>query len=99
MWPDLRKPTFHEHNSKTHFSPSNDSCTHYLTIQAGIGAKVAQAAFAVACLWGFIDIQKCSGSLQMAPSLFDKQTASYDSPHDWLMNLPMDLAALCDMWR
>ena len=33
-----------------------------------------------------------------APSPPDKQTAGFSSPHDWLMNLAMDLAALCDMW-
>ena len=27
-WLNLRKADFHAHNSKTHFSPSNDSCTH-----------------------------------------------------------------------
>ena len=39
----------------------------------------------------------------MAPSSIDKQTADYDSPYDWLMNLAMDLAtyvdALCDNQR
>ena len=28
--PDLRKATFHTHNSRTHCSPSNDSCTQQL---------------------------------------------------------------------
>ena len=31
--------------------------------------------------------------------LAGKQTAGCESPHDWLMSLAMDLAALCDMWR
>ena len=31
----------------------------------------------------------------MAPSPLDKQTASYKSPHDWLVRLAMDLAVLC----
>ena len=61
--------------------------------------KVAQAALAVACFWGLSDIHQCSGHLQMAPCDLDKKTASYNSPHDWLMSLAMDLAALCDMWR
>ena len=39
MWPDLRKDVFHAHNSKTHFSPSNDSCIPWLTIQASIDAE------------------------------------------------------------
>ena len=34
----------------------------------------------------------------MAPSSFGKQTAGCESPHDWLMSLALDLAALCDMW-
>ena len=61
--------------------------------------KAVQAAFAVACYWGFSDIHECSDVLQMAPSPFDKQTASCDPPHDWLISLAMDLAALCDKWR
>ena len=32
MWPDLRKAGFQAHNSKTHFSPSNNSRTCWLTI-------------------------------------------------------------------
>ena len=35
----------------------------------------------------------------MAPYPLDKQTAGYNSPVNWLMNLAMDLAALCDMWK
>ena len=31
----------------------------------------------------------------MAPSSLGKQTADCESPHDWLMSLTMDLAALC----
>ena len=36
---DLRKATFHTNDIKTHFSPLNDSCTRWLTIQAGIDAE------------------------------------------------------------
>ena len=61
--------------------------------------KVAQAAFAMACFLGLSDIHKCQGGFQKAPSPLDKQTASCNSPHDWLMSLTMDLAALCDMLR
>ena len=32
----------------------------------------------------------------MAASPLDKQTSSCNSPHDWLTNLAMDLAVLCD---
>ena len=32
----------------------------------------------------------------MAAYLLDKQTVGYNSPHDWMMSLAMDLAALCD---
>ena len=34
----------------------------------------------------------------MAPYPLDKQTASCNAPHDWLMSLAMDLAALCDRY-
>ena len=45
MWPDLRKAGFHTHNSKTHFSPSNVSCTSWLTIQPGIDAESCPGCF------------------------------------------------------
>ena len=60
---------------------------------------VTQAAFAVASFWGLSDVHECLDDLHMAPSSFDKQTASCNLPHDWLMCLAMDLAALCDTWR
>ena len=61
--------------------------------------KVTQAAFVVACFWGLSDIHESSNGLQTAPTPFDEQTASCNSPHDWLMSLAMGLAALDDMWR
>ena len=35
----------------------------------------------------------------MAAYPLDKQTAGFNSLHDWLMSLAIDVAALCDMWR
>ena len=61
--------------------------------------RVTQAAFAVACFSGLLDVHECSGGLQMAAYPFDKQTAGCNSPHGWLVCLAMDLAALCDMWQ
>ena len=61
--------------------------------------KVSRAAFAVACFWGLSDVHECTGRLQMAAYLLDKQTAGCNSPHDQLMSLAMDLTALFDMWR
>ena len=61
--------------------------------------KVVLAAFAVACFCGLSDVHECSGRLQMAAYPLGKQIASYNSPHDWLMSLAMDLTALCDTWR
>ena len=55
--------------------------------------KGVQAAFAVACFRGLIGIHEYSGSLKMAPSPLDKQTAGCNSPHDCLMSLALDLAA------
>ena len=37
------------------------------------------------------------GHLKMAPSSLDREIVGYDSSHNWLMSLAMDLAALCDM--
>ena len=45
MWPDLRKATFYAHNIKTHFSPLNNSCTHWLRIQVGIDAESYPGCF------------------------------------------------------
>ena len=60
--------------------------------------KVEQTAFTQASLSSLSDIHECLGGLQMAPSSLDKQTVGCNSPHNWLMILAMDLAALCDMW-
>ena len=61
--------------------------------------KVEQSAFTQASFSSLSDIHKCSGGLQMVSSSLDKQRADCDLPHNWLMSLAMDLAALCDMWR
>ena len=59
---------------------------------------VAQAAFAVACVWVLSDVHECSGDLRMASSPLDKQPAGYKLPHNWLVRLDTDLAVLCVMW-
>ena len=61
--------------------------------------KEEQSAFSQASFLSLSDIHKCLGGLQMDPSSLDKQKADCDSPHNWLMSLATDLAALCDMWR
>ena len=61
--------------------------------------KVEQSAFTQASFSSLSDIHECSGGLQIAPSSLDKQIADCDSPLNWMMNLAMDLAVLCDMWR
>ena len=71
------------------FCSSNNSYTLWLTIQQ---EKVIQSAFPVAFYLGLSDIHKCSGGFKMAPSPLNKQTASCNSPHDWLVSLTMDLA-------
>ena len=45
MWSNLRKASFHAHNSKTHFSPSNNGCIHSLTIKPGIDAESCPGCF------------------------------------------------------
>ena len=44
---DLRKATFHTHTHTTarHISASNNSCTHQLTIQAGIRTESCSGCF------------------------------------------------------
>ena len=60
--------------------------------------KITRAAFAVACFSGLSDVHECLVGLQMATYPLDKQTAGCNSPHNMLVCLAMDLAALCDMW-
>ena len=70
------------------FSPSNDSCIHWLTIQTSIDAENALAAFAVACFWGLSDVHECSGRLLMAayplasrqPAVIHHTTGWWDWP-------------------
>ena len=65
-----------------------------------IMVKVEQSALTQASRsFSLSDSHKYLGCLQMAPSSLDRQTTDCDSPHDWLMSLAMDLAALCDIWR
>ena len=76
----------HTHNSKTHYSPSNDSCIHRLTIQASIDAESCLGCFC----WGlFLRLVRCPWVLALSSNgsiSLGKQTAGCNSPHDWLMN-------------
>ena len=87
------------HSFKTHFLSPSVSYINGLTAHVLILLKLEQSAFTEASFSRLSDIQECSGGLQMAPSSLGKQTADCESPHDWLMGLSMDLAALCDMRR
>ena len=99
MWLDLRKAGFHTHNSKTHFSPSNNSCTRWLIIQPGIDAESCPGCF---CCGLFLRLVRRPGVYGLPSNRCIspwQQTAGCNSPHNWLMSLAMDLTALCDMWR
>ena len=61
--------------------------------------KVEQFAFTQASFSSLSNVHECSGGFQMVPSSLDKQTVGCYSPHNWLISLAMDLAALCDMQR
>ena len=94
-WLDLRKSRCpYTHTIKAGFSPSNDSCTHELTMQAC--SYWVWKFFAVACFWGLSDVHKHLGHLQMAPYPLDKQKDGWNLSHDWLMSLAMDLPVLCN---
>ena len=83
------------HNIKIHFHHQTIAVYVNWQFSQVLMVKVVQAAFAVACFWGFSDTHECSGHLQIPPYPLDKQTAGCISPHDWLMSLAMDLAVLC----
>ena len=95
MWPDLRKAFFHAHNSNTHFSPSNNSCTHWLTIQPGIDAENWPGCFCCGLFLRIVRYPRVYGSPSNGCMSLGKQTAGCNSPHDWLMSLAMDLTVLC----
>ena len=94
---------FHARNSKDTLSSSNDSCIHWLIIQAGSYwcFKFPGLLF----LWLVSEPCQTSTSTRVAFKwlhipLTSRQPAVISSPYDWLMSLTMDLAALCDniMW-
>ena len=81
----VSRHTFHRHLLATSMH-QQDMCLLLL--------KVEQSAFTEAFFSSLSGIHKCSGSLKMVPSSFGKHTAGCESPHDCLMSLAMDLAAL-----
>ena len=100
----FEKAGFHTYNSKTHFSPSNDSCTRWLTIQPGIDDESCPGCFC--CMWLVSEACQMSTSVRVVFkwlhtwSSWQADSWPYvNSPHDWLISLAMDLTALCDMWR
>ena len=97
--PDLRKAGFHAQNNKIHFSPTNNSCTCWLTIQPGIDAESCPGCFCCGLFLRLVRRPRVYGSPSNGFTSLGKQTAGCNSPHDWLMSLAMDLTALCDMWR
>ena len=99
MWPDLRKAAFHAHNSKTHFSPSNDSYTRWLTIQPGNNAESWPGCFCYSLFLRLVRCLRVSGSPSNGCMSPWQATTGCNSPHNWLMSLANDLTALCDMWR
>ena len=60
--------------------------------------KVQQSTFTKVSFTGLSGIHKCLGGLQMAPTCPARQTASRESPQDWLVRLGIDVATFCDMW-
>ena len=90
MWPDLRKHTFHAHNSMTHFSPLNDSCIRWLTIQASIDAESCLGWFCCGLSLRLVRCPRVLGSPSSGSISLGKQTAGCNSPHDWLMSFAMD---------
>ena len=87
--------TVSRHTFHHHFDNYLNGPTHTCLIML----KVDQSAFTQASFSSLLNVHEYSGGLQMALSSLDKETAGCNSPHDWLMSLTMDLAALCDMWR
>jgi len=53
------------------------------------------AAFSVACFWGLSDV--CSAQVRLKISLLclDRQSSGWESPHNWLARLSIDLAIFC----
>ena len=105
MWPDLRKAGFHAHNSKAHFSPSNNSCTRWLTIQPG--SYWCWKLPGLLLLWLVSEVcqmSTASTSVQVAFKwlhipLASRQLAVIHHTTGWWVWPLIYLTALCDMWR
>ena len=91
------------HSFKIHFSSPFGSYINGPTAHVfKILLKVKQSAFTQASFSSLSNIHEYPGGIQIIngptdASSLDKQTADYHSPHDWLLSLAVDLAALCDM--
>ena len=101
-----RLPRSHVHNSKTHFSLSNDSCTHKPTFQAGIDVKCFPGCFCRLVSEAWVRrprvVHECSGRLKMAPYIpsISRQMAGIHHTNGWwVWPWIYNLAALCDMWK
>ena len=95
MWTDLREAGCQVHNGKSHFSPSNNSCTHWLTIQASIDVESCLSYFNCGL---FLNLVRCPwvlGSPSNGSISLNKQTVSCKSPQVLLMSLAMDLVLFC----
>ena len=100
MRPDLRKAGFHTHDSKTYFSPSK--WLYILTNNSG--NYWCWKLPKLLLLWVVSEAYQMSTSAWVAFKwlhipLASRQLDVRNSPHDWLISLAMDLAALCDMWK
>ena len=83
-------------SDKAHFSPLLNCYTNELMIHVCIIANDSLVCFS----WGFLglsDMLKCSGGLQMAVVWLDKYPSGWKSPHNWPVNLAIELATICDI--
>ena len=99
MWPGIPKEvnmhTVSRHTFHHHLITTSINQQYMYVIQL----EVKQSAFTQASFHSLSDVHECSGGLQMAPSLLDKQSAGCNSSHNWLMSLAMDIKHYsCFVW-
>ena len=89
--PCMQKQDIHFTIRQLLYTLANSSGRYVLALRA------AHTAFGEACFWGLSEVHKCTAGLEMAPFPLDKQAISCKLPHDWLVRLAMELAALCNV--
>jgi len=98
MWPDLPKPAYFTPSDRTHFSPPLNCYTNELIIHVYIIADDSLVYFSWGAFLRPVWHAQVLGDLQMAVVWLDKYPSSWKYPHNWPVNLAIELATICDIY-